>query len=306
MHDIIAYGVEQSFGQPPADTTSLQTFGGSTSVSDLSLDNAAERIRTPGDVNPWKSVFQNFEGAITVSFTLTSGNLGWLPIVFNATASPYAFQKGTCTTGRVYVGADPGLGTIERELMGVIFPQCEISFSDGENVTVELTGAYADEVENSSLTQGTPIQPSGEPFVTHSATVTVAGTDMTAPMQEATLSLNSQARHQTGFPRHPINAVMGGHECELEVEKILRAEDSLSGVGYGSSDATAPADYPDESSAVLECSAPGADSVTFNCNNLVANEYAWSQAGEVNEDTLENTTAHVNEPEVAVATGTTA
>lgn len=301
-HETIAYTQEPSYAAAPGGTgTSYDIPGADISVSEISLDNAAERIRTPGIANAYDTVFQEFEGSISVEGTLTTGNTGWFQNVFASSASPYSFQTGSASSARWYIGADPGAGVAERELMGVVIPEASLSCEQGETVSFELTCVYGDESKNATLTQGSPIQPSGDPFVFHGGDLSVGGTSL-ALMQSATLSLNSQARLQRGWNRHPVDAVMGPQETELELERIFKESDSITGVGYGSSSSSAPTKNPDSASATLEFSAPGG-SLTANLGGCTANEYNWSNAGAIDEDMMEGSTLYVNSPEVSVGGG---
>lgn len=296
-HETIAYTQEPGYAEAPGGTdTTYDIPGADITVSEVSLDNAAERIRTPGIANAYDTVFQEFEGSISVEGTLTSGNTGWLQNVFATSSSPYSFQTGTASSARWYIGADPGAGTAERELMGVIIPEASLSCEQGETVSFELTCVYGDETKNTSLTQGSPIQPTGDPMVFHGGDLQVDGTSL-ALMQSATLSLNSQARLQRGWNRHPEDAVMGPQETELELERVFKQDDSIAGVGYGSSSSTAPTDNPDSASATLTFSAPSG-TITANLGGCTANEYSWSNAGAIDEDMMEGTTLYVNSPEI--------
>lgn len=301
-HETIAFTDEPDYAGAPSGTEiSYYTPGGDITVSDLSLDNAAERIRTPGIANAYATVFQEFEGSITVEGTLMSEHLNWLPYIFGTATSPYTFQTGAALSSRWYVGADPIAGTAERELMGVIIPEASISCEQGETVSFELTCLYGDETKNTSLTQGSPIQLSGSPFVYHGGSLSVDGTPL-ALMQSATLSLNSQSRLMRGWNRHPEDAIMGPQETELELERVFRQDDSITGVGYGSSTATAPAKSPDGASATLDFTADdGTGSLTANLGDCSANEYSWSNAGAIDEDMMEGSTLYVNSPELTTA-----
>ena len=299
-HESIAFADEPDYAAAPSGTSiSYYTPGADVTVSDLSLDNAAERIRTPSIANAYDTVFQEFEGSITVEGTLTSGNTDWLPYIFGTATAPYSFQTGSALSSRWYIAADPGAGTAERELMGVIIPEASFSCEQGETVSFELTCVYGDEAKNTTLTQGSPIQPTGDPMVFHGGDLAVGGTSL-ALMQSATLSLNSQARLQRGWNRHPQDAIMGPQETELELERIFKQSDSITGVGYGSATSTAPTDNPDGASATLTFSAP-AGTLTANLGGCTANEYSWSNAGAVDEDMMEGSTLYVNSPEITTA-----
>ena len=300
-HEVIAYTQESDYmGAVDTTTAVFETPGADVTASEISLDNAAQRIRVPGQANPYATVFHNFEGALSISGTLTTGNTSWLQNVMAASASPYTFQIGQASSARWYLGVDPGAGVAERELMGVVFPQCNISVEQDDEATFELTGVYGDEQRNSTLTQGSPIQPTGDPLVFHGGDLSIPSATSLMLMQSATVSLNSQARLQRGWDRHPADAVMGGHESEVEFERIYKAADDLAGLAYGSTGSSAPQDYPTAASGTLDLTAPSG-SMTITLGGLVPSEYSWNNAGNVNEDMMEGGTFIVNNPSIAVA-----
>lgn len=303
-HEIVAITSEPSYGEAPG-TASMNILGAGLTVDNVGFDNSAERLRNPGSADPTDTVHQNFEGNFSISGTLTTGDTGWLQYLFGTTQSPYSFQTGTALSSRLYVGADPGAGTVERELMGAIIQEVTLSVSVDENVTFEITGMYGDEQKNSSLTQAQPIQPSGDPLIFHGGSLSLADTALVG-VQSATLSLNNNARflRQVGS-RHPYDARMGGHETELELERIYDLEDDIAGIGYGEPSSTAPVDNPSTSSGSLDFTSP-TGSVSPTLGDITASEYAWEQIGDVNENMNETATLFVNAPQIAVNGTTTA
>jgi hypothetical protein len=270
-------------------------------VSDLSLQNAANRIRVPGQADPYDTVFHNFEGALSVSGTLTAGNLDWLRAVTAKSASPYEFQTGTATSLRWFLGADPFAGTAEREAMGVIVPQCTINVEQDSEATFDLTCVYGDEAKNTSLTIGSPIQPTGDPLVFHGGTLSIPSGTGLAYMQSATLTLNSQARLIRGFNRHPEASQMGGHESQIEFDRVYQESDDTLNLAYGGAGATAPTDYPESgvSGSLTLVDSADAAALDATLGDIVPDSYAWQNAGNVNENMLENGTFFVNSPSIA-------
>ena len=302
-HEIIGITSEPSYGEAPG-TVAPNTLGTNLTVDSVSIDNSGERMRVPAQADPDQTIYQNFEGNFSISGTMTTGDTGWLQYLFATSASPYAFQTGTAKSARLYLGADPGAGTVERELMGAIIQEATLSVSVDENVTFEISGMYGDEQKNTALTQATAIQPSGDPLIFHGGSLSIGGTSLVG-VQSATFSLNNQARflRQVGS-RHPYDARMGGHETQLELERIYDLEDDIAGIGYGEPDGTAPVDNPSSQSGSLEFGAPSG-SVTTTLGNSTGVEYAWENAGDVNENMNETATIHVNAPQMAVSTSTT-
>lgn len=298
-HEVIAYQQEPGYAQKPTQT-GYSTPGADVTLSEISIDNGAERIRVPGQADPYATVFHQFEGSISVSGTITTGNTSWFQNVMADNSSPYEFQIGSATSSRWYVGCDPGVGTVERELMGVVFPQCSISCEQDDEVTFELTGFYGDEQKNSSLSKGSPIQPTGDPLVFHGGKFELPKSQKLMGMESGTLTLNSQARLHRGWDRHPFDAVMGGHESQVEFERVFFQDGSVTDIAYGSQGSTAPQKYPSGASGVLSFTAPSG-TLTATLNKVVPSEYSWDNAGQVNEDMMETGTFFVNSPSIATA-----
>ena len=307
-HETIAYAFENSYMGTLEDANGdgspdYYTPGADVSAENLSVQNAAQRIRVPGQADPYDVIYNNFEGQMSVSGTMTAGNLDWLRAVTGAGSSPYEFQIGEPASTRWFVGADPRAGTVEREAMGAIIPQASINIEQDSEITFDLTILYGDESRNGTLTVGSPIQPTGDPLVFHGAELSIPTSTTKKLPQSTTLQLNSQARLLRGFSRHPAAAQMGAHESQVEFGTIYDADTGSTSLAYGSTGASAPTNYPDNgvSGEVTIADSSGADVVTATLDGIGADNYDWSNAGNPDEDMLENGTFFVSSPSIAVS-----
>jgi hypothetical protein len=303
-HERIAYAFESSYlGTPEGTDPTYLTPGADVNVENLSAQNAAQRIRVPGQADPYDLIYNNFEGQMSVSGTVTAGNLDWLRAVTAASSSPYEFQIGTPASTRWYIGADPRAGTAEREAMGALVPQASLTIETDSEVTFDLTIVYGDESFNNTLTNGSVIQPTGDALVFHGAEFALPTSNTKKLPQSVTLQLNSQARLLRGFSRHPAAAQMGAHESQVEFGAIYDKETGSTSLAYGSTGATAPTTAPDDgiNGEVTIADSAAQNVMTATLGGIGADNYDWSNAGNPNEDMMENGIFFVNSPSIAVS-----
>ena len=261
-------------------------FGKNPSIDDISIQNALIDMRTADDPEIVDHVAGNFEGAFSASWTAT--NHEWLQYIFNGGGSgSYNFQKGRMNSGRVFAGVDYLDGTIERELMGVVFGEVTITCNQGEAVEISATGFYGDEQKNSSITGSATADQ--EPLVFHDGDLSVGGTSQ-AKMQSGTLTISSGARLQRGWDRHGQDAVVGGVETTLEVEKIISGT-SLLEAAYGGS--SAPQDTINGPSATLDFQNAAGNTLTFDCPGADPQEYGWNALGDPETDVTDTVTFEI-------------
>ncbi|WP_273835123.1 hypothetical protein [Halococcus sp. PRR34] len=302
-HEKIAYVYEPSYNSAPGTDPTYLTPGADVTPENITVENAAQRIRVPGQADPYEVIYNNFEGQMSISGTMTAGNLDWLRAVTGASTSPYAFQIGQPASTRWYISCDPARGTAERELMGAVIPQASITIEQDNEITFDLTVLYGDESFNSTLTNGSVIQPTGDTLVFHGAEVSIPTSTTKRLPQSVTLQLNSQARLLRGFSRHPAAAQMGAHESQVEFGAIYDKETGNTSLAYGDSSATAPTTSPNAASAeVTIADSGGSNVVTASLGGIGADSYDWQNAGNPNEDMLENGTFFVSSPSIAVNT----
>ncbi|NEU57102.1 phage tail tube protein [Halorussus sp. MSC15.2] len=270
-------------------------------VEDVRLENALRRMRTPGDAETTEALAGNFSGAITVSFTL--GNPWWSNHVFGGaptaggeTSAPYTYewavQPGEVQSSRWYTGIDYSQATAERELMGVVFSDMQVSLKAGEPVEVTLTGFYGDEQKNASLTPGSQPSEQATPLRFHGGSLSIPDSTTVNRVKEAKLSLKTGARPQTDMSRHPVAAVMGAVETTLDVRDVVTDTNQLE-LAYGSSSAPDAA-VEGASSATLKLTSPDATAMTYDLSGVTPDSYSWEQWGDLDADAVENTSYVVN------------
>lgn len=222
-----AYTLEGTFGDgPQTDPTWIQP-GIDITVGDLTVDQALERSRQPDDPTPAGSREGNWEGAASVSFTLTDDKFHELVFADGGTALPHSIMRAPSATWYFAVDLPDG-STEPRTPVGTIVPDAVINYEQGGDVTVELTMLYADEPDDITAPADADIEQPTEDqaFSWHGATFSVDGLNQSL-MQSATLSLSGLARFRRGQDRHPYDAVTGAIEPSLSTDATFTERDQL-------------------------------------------------------------------------------
>ncbi len=266
--------------------------GKDVTIDNLSIENALQQLRN-FSAEAVDQVATTFEGALSISGTLTPGTMWLLNHVYGSPPSqsgsgPYTYEWAPDTqraqSARFYVGLDYLNGFAERTLKGVVFPQFEITNQIGETSTFSATAFYADEELASSATPGS--EPTvGDPFVFHGGNFSYGGNSLVM-MQEATLSIETNARPQRGWERKPVDAVLGGISYTLSPSKIVTTTDLLTDA-YGNS--SAPATSPNALSSTtttLDLS-NNSDDLALDCAGVKTESYDWESIGNPDEDKTE-------------------
>jgi hypothetical protein len=287
---------EGDYTGSPSDTD-YKVPGIDCTIDEVSIDNALDRLRTPGDPEAADTIATSFEGAFTISFTL--GNPWWLNHVFGAPPTgtgPYTweFESGTVQSARFYVGVDFINGTAERVLKGVVFGGLQLQCEVGNTVQAQLTGFYADEQRNSSITPGSTPSEGDDPLVYHGATIEVPNSTTLQKIQDFTLDIQTGARPAQGLDRKPVEAVMGAIEHELTVNKVVTSTDQLN-PAYGNT--TAPATTVDgAANATIEFQGAASSGTRqeYQLTHVTPNDYNWQNIGNPEEDISEAITYYVD------------
>lgn len=282
------------YGGAPTDSD-YKAFGRDQRVTELSFDNALQRLRNPADPEAVETIATTFEGAVSVECVL--GNPWWLnhllgdePVAGGEASAPYSYTwtptTGRVQSARVFVGVDYLNGVTERQLEGVVFTEAELSLSIGEPVTLTLTGFYGSETPNASLTPGSTPEEQATPLIYHSGSLDIPTGTTVAKPQDATLTVATGARPHRGWEREPIDAVIGGVETDLSLSKIITST-SQRNLGYGSS--AGPQDrVSGAADATLAFTTPGATGFTVTMGGVTPGGYAWTNVGDPDADVLED------------------
>ena len=168
-----------SFNQSPgtpSDSTA-KTFGANIEVTTLEGSNNALRVfGDPTSREATNVIEQNFEGSVSVEFTLT--NPWWAQFIFgdfeSSGSSPttHTPTDSVPKTGHIIVGQEQADN--ERTLTGVYFTSATIRTQVPGEARVSLEGAYADEENSTTLTE-TQQTTSQRPLMFHQGEVSVGG-----------------------------------------------------------------------------------------------------------------------------------
>ncbi|MDR9382619.1 MAG: phage tail tube protein [Natronomonas sp.] len=279
------------YGGSPTDTD-YKGAGKDVTVDTLSIDNALSRLND-FSAEAAQYVETTFEGALAISGTLTTDTVWMLNHVYGSEpaqsgSGPYTYTWAPDTirvqSARFFIGLDYLNGFAERAVKGVAFPEFEVSNNIGETSTFSATAFYRDEELATSATPGSAPTP-GDPYVFHGGSFSY-GADTLVKMQEATLSINTNAHAQRGWERKADDAVRGNIEYSVTPTKIVTETDLLTDA-YGNS--TAPATSPNsltEKDVDLNLS-NGDDDLTFACSGAKIGSHDWESIGNAGEDKTE-------------------
>lgn len=308
MTQQIAYQHEPSFTGSPTMSQYLR-FGHNTTLDTLSIENGLRELRWPDNNEVVDQIATTFDGSLSITFEPT--NPWWLNHAFGQppadggeASAPYSYTwtpvggGESVQSARVYVGVDnAGIGTVERELKGVVLAEMEVSCSVGEAPTVTLTGFYADESKNTSLTDFSgSLEGEEEPLVFHQGDLQVPESTSLGIMEDCTFSVTLNARGQRGWNRKLQEAVAGNVETRLSPTRIPQDTDIIT-QAYGNS--TAPADSVDgAATARLRFDTPGDHALQIDVDNVAPNSYSWSNVLDAGGDLLEDVELYCGAVEV--------
>ncbi|WP_134672594.1 phage tail tube protein [Halorussus marinus] len=286
-----AFTVENSYGDGPATDPTWYQPGVDVSVGELSVEQALERVRQPDDPTPAGSREGNWEGAASVSFTLTDDN--WHDLVFadGGTALPHSAMHAPSAAW--YFGNDMPDGTTEsRVATGAIVPEATINYEQGSPVTVELTILYGFEPTDVSAPSTITTPSDNDIFEWHGASFQVDGLGQSL-MQSATLSLAGLARFRRGQSRHPYDAVVDAVEPSFSTDATFTERDQLA-MAVDNVD-----DTVGKVSATLSFETSQATTIGYNLTGVQPNSYGWSDLVTPDTDLSEPIDYHVADVEVA-------
>lgn len=293
----VAYALEQSYGGALVDedgdgTVEWYQPGTDITVGDLSVEQALERSRQPDDPTPAGSREGNWEGALSVSFTLTDDNFHDLVFADGSTALPHSPMKAPSSTWYLAVELPDG-STEPRTPTGTIVQDATINYEQGSDVTVELTMLYGDEPTDVTAPADSAIQQPTEDqaFSWHGATLDVDGMGQSL-LQSATLSLSGLARFRRGQDRHPHDAVVDAIEPSFSTDATFTERDQLAlAVDNGG---TTVGKVP----ATLQFENGLGTTIGYNLSGCQPTSYSWSDLVAADTDLSEPVDYHVSDVEV--------
>lgn len=292
----VAYALEDSYMGALTDSDADGTPewyqpGVNVTVGDLSLENALERIRQPNDPTPAGSREGNFEGAMSVSFTLTDTNFHDLVFADAGTALPNSPMAAPSSTW--YFAVEMPDGTVEERFpTGAIVTEAAINYQQGSEVTVDLTLIYGDESDTVTAPADADIQQPTEDqvFTWHGTTLNVDTVGQSL-LQSATLSLAGLARFRRGQSRQPFDAVVDAIEPSFTTDATFTERNQLT-LAYGG---TSPSDTVGAVSGTLSFENGNGTSIGYNLSGLQPTNYSWSDLVAPDADLGEPIDYHVTD-----------
>ena len=294
----LAFAHEQSFLGSLVDADSDSTpdyyaFGRNPSITDLSLENQAQRLRDAGMVQSVESVKQNFEGAINIEAVISSDVHAEVEkLVFNDGGSGFKF--GRPSFGRIFAGIDYIDGTAERALKGCIPVEYSINYEEGGMTTFSLNLLFADEDLATSITPSSVTQVSdGTSVPDHGVTITIDGGSGVSKLQSATLSISDISRFHRGASPTPEDAVIGPCTTTLDVEAIFTGP-SRTELAYGATGSTTPQDSMTAVAGSVALDVDGTTLSTYTLPKLKPDSHSWNDVISADTDTTDQTTFNVD------------
>ncbi|MFA1612054.1 phage tail tube protein [Halobellus rubicundus] len=293
----VAFGLEDGFGGSVIDTGSdgnpdyFLPFK-NPSVEELSLDNALQRERDPGDVEPDGSLAQNFEGGINITGELAEPPK-WHDLVFNDGGT--GFIPGRMPSAKFFFGIDYLDGTAEWTAEQAITTDATINWQQGQPPTVDWTLIYGNASSGTSITPSNIQKPAlGDMYAFHGLDLTIDGASV-SKLQSASLSIPTNARFHRDDTRHPADAVIGAVNPTLSVQAIISGVSNLEAALGGST----PVSMLSEVSGSMAFTSGNGDTVTYNLGGMKPANYSWDQLINTDGDAQDPTEFHVSSLGVA-------
>lgn len=139
-----------NFAGTPSDST-YKTFGANVSIDTAEFDNSAVNQFDPGDREAASRVAQAFSGSWSASFTLANPWF-WRAVIAQASTSgsgPYTHSFDGTVPWSMQITLPVESTGNERILKGCVVTTCTLDVADNGEVSVTLSGPYADESETS-------------------------------------------------------------------------------------------------------------------------------------------------------------
>jgi hypothetical protein len=296
----VSRAVEDSFMTLPGSPIWRQP-GENIQVGTASLERALQRARQPDDPRPDGSREGNQEGALNVTYAMTDTDFHEL--VFPA-SGPVGLARSAmlAPTATYYLAAETLPGTQERFAVGAATESLSMSYTQGEDFTIDETIIYADEYDADDA--GAPDVPSTIEQPSKSDIVRWHGIDFqidsvsVEELQSLSVDISGMARFRRGQQLEPTAAVVGAYEPSLTVEATLR-DGTQRELAYGSAGATTTQDTIDETPATLTVDNPGGTLATYNLAGLQPTTFDWADLVAADSDITDPTDYHVRNVEVA-------
>lgn len=290
------FTVENNYGAGPATDPTWRLPGLNVTVSELTIEQALQRVRYPNDPTPAGSREGEWEGAVSVGFDITDDNFHQL--VFADAGSALPNSPMAVPTATWYFGVDLPDGTTDpRTPVGTAVIDATIEYNRGENNRAELTMLYGDEPTDVTAPADADIE---EPTVDqvysyHGSIFTVDGKAQ-ALMQSFSLSLSNLARFRRGQDRKPYDAVTGAIEPSMSTDATYTEADQNT-LAYGSTSGGG-IEIVDKVPGTFGMENGLGETIEYSLTGLQPNTYSWADLVAADTDLSEPIDYHVADVEV--------
>lgn len=288
----VAVAIEDSFRTLPGIPSWFKP-GEGMDLTDATLDRQLIDNPQSNDARGDGQVEGNIRGSWSLSFTYAGTN--WHPWAFPTSAPVELAPNGLVPTATIYVGADlPGTQTDQdRFLAGAAVESVSLSYTEGDTLSVELSGFYFDEPEvggthGSAPTDAEIQSPSKTDIVTGAGVdVQVAGASIDN-LQTATVSVSGMASERSQQSQYPTDVVVGNLDQSLSITAIL-SDNTLRERTYGSDTAVEPVSQVGETTATMTATARDGTVDTYNLSRVQPQTTSWESALSSEEQTANPT-----------------
>jgi len=291
----VAFVPESSYNTTPGSPT-YYLPGTNIQVETAEIDRNLLRLSLPGNVEDDDAIAQRLDGQLSVSFV--AQNDDFHRILFND--SNTGFTSGRSASAEWYLGVDLLDGsTVERQIQGWSPTSAEITYSGStEAVRVTMTGFYAEEDTNTSITPGSITNNStGNEVPGHGAKLEFDSTTV-SKLESATVRFESISRPLFDST-DPIatDAVTGDVQETVNMTGVFEGSTYLE-YAYGSSGASTIEDFVSSISSTLTLDHDGSTIADYSFTDAKPRTYNW--------ESLVDNSADLSEPVEWWATGVTA
>ncbi|AFH22019.1 hypothetical protein OSG_eHP14_00195 [environmental Halophage eHP-14] len=269
----VAFVPEDSYNTTPGSPT-YYLPGQNVQVETSELSRNLARLAAPTDVEDSDAVAQRVDGQLDVSFVLNSDDFH--RIVFN-NASNTGFTSGAAASCEWYLGVDLSNGTtVERQIQGWAPQTMTVNYQGTtDSVRVSLSGLYAEEDTNTSITPGTIENTStGDEVPGHGAKWEFDSTTV-SKLQSATLTISNISRAHFGSTDPVVQDVVTGDvNSELQATGIFEGSTWLE-YALGSSGASSVEDFVNSVSSTITFDHDGTTIADYSFSNAKPRNYNW-------------------------------
>lgn len=285
----VAWTPEDNYGDGPGADPTWRQPGLDIVVGDLTAEQALERVRGPDDPTPLTSRAGNFEGGLSVEFTLTDDHFHELVFADGGTALPSGPMLAPSATW--YLAVELPDGTTEpRTPAGAIVTDASIVYQQGSDIRVELTFVYGDEPTSIDAPAAIEKPDKEQVYSWHGTTLDVDGVGQSI-LQSATLSLSGLGRLRRGQSRHPVDAVVDAIDPSLSTDAMFTKRDQLAAAVDDASDYQVGDGRP----GTLSFENGLGETIGYNLEGLQPTSYAWSDLVAADTDLAEPIEYHVSD-----------